>query len=172
MQANASDAPEASILLAGTDPRLAAFARQVAAHAVPLLAASNARLLSLTIESRQRAIPVTMCWNGAAQPVCFRSALLCDEVTVRRARAGFEQAGKRLLMELVCRWPTNAVPPAIGIVTDGGGVVFSSDHPSPLCPDWLALHQAGRCAPTTLRAFADAGAWLRLTAPVGDHRIH
>jgi hypothetical protein len=172
MRPGAYDMTEASVTLSASDPRIDGVAHAVARHARPLLRAGRAQLLSLTIPCDRRSPPVAMCWAGASQPVALRATLALGDVAVRDTLLRFEGAGRRLLVMLIRRWPANAAPPMIGIVTDGGGVLFSSDHPSPLRPDWLALHQAGLCAPTALRAFSEAGGWARMTGRVADQRLH
>ncbi|MFM9977352.1 MAG: hypothetical protein ACKVOP_04815 [Sphingomonadaceae bacterium] len=157
--------------LAVNDARLQALARPVAAQARPLLAASNAMLLSFTV-IRGQPSPIVRCWNGPAEAVSLRFALGPAGRHVRRSLASVEIAAARLIAELARRWPSYAAPPALGIVTDGGGVVLSSDHPSPLRQDWLALHQQGLCTPTTLLPFAANGAWMLLTASAGNARVH
>lgn len=160
------------VVMPASDECITDDARLVAAHALPLLAKSNAQLLSLTIRTRELARPIAMCWTGTTEPISLPSVLALDQTDIRRALYIFEQAGERLLASLVRRWPANAAPPAIGIVTDGSGVVFSSDHPSPLYPNWLALHQGGMCTPTTLLAFSRNGAWASLSERVETHRLH
>lgn len=150
---------------------LADLARPVAAEGRRLLHASSAVLLSVTL-LRGRTVPITVGWSGAIDPLSLRGMLDLGDAAVRQALAAFEHAGARLIAELARRWPANAVPPAIGVVTDGGGVVFSPDLPSPLMPDWLALQQGGGAAAATLLPFSEIGAWALLTAPVAQHRLH
>jgi hypothetical protein len=167
----AVSANDGNTMLSGDNWPLTILARPVAASARPLLAASHAQLLSLTTTS-EHATPVMMCWNGPVAAVALQSAIDLQDPGVARHIAAFAACGQRLLVELARRWPSYAVPPAIGIVTDGGGVVFSADHPSPLSPDWLARHQAGLCVPTKLLPFSGASAWSLLTAPRADRWLH
>lgn len=154
------------------EPDLADLARPVAASARILLAANRAALLSLTMLLRQDDGLVAMCWHGPLVQIGLAATLDLNRPVLRRAGADFETAGARLIEHVARRWPPNAVPPAIGIVTDGEGLAFSPDHPSPLAPDWLALHRARRCTPTELLAFGDRGGWALLTAEVAHRRVH
>jgi hypothetical protein len=150
---------------------LASLARPVAEHARPLLAASRAILLSVTM-MREHRTPVSMCWNGPAAPISLRSVLGLQERDSQKWLTAFETAGQLLLANLAQRWPSYAVPPAIGIVTDGSRVVFSPEHPSPLSHDWLALHQSGLCIVTTLLPPSGLDMWALLTAPVRNQHVH
>ncbi len=162
MQTTASPTPDANITLPHIEPQLTAAARQLTAHARPVLAASHAWLLSLTVSTRTPGAPVAMGWTDMGQPIGLRPLLADKARLVQESLAEFEVAGERLLAHLAQRWPVNAVPPAIGVVTDGEGVFFSSDYPSPLHPDWLALHQAGLCVPAMVLAFPIGGNWAQL----------
>ncbi|WP_033921448.1 hypothetical protein [Sphingomonas sp. 37zxx] len=157
--------------LQSQDRALAELARPIAEQARPLLSASRSLLLSITVvHADDQAI--TMCWNGDIHPVPLEQALEKDSSVLQRSRRLIEAAGRDVLTELSLRWPVNAAPPAMGIVTDGGGVVFSSHHPSPLSPNWLAMHQAGLCAPMILLDFSPEGAWARLTEPMSNTIRH
>ncbi len=158
-------------LLAPVETSLTKLAIPIATHAQDLLRVSPAIFLSLTMV-RGQISPVTMCWIGPPEPVAAQSVLDVAQPDIVASLAGFQNAGRRLIAELARRWPRYAVPPAIGVVTDGSGVVFSSEHPSPLIPGWLALHQLGFCVPTVILEFSSHGAWEKLTAPIPRHRIH
>ncbi|CAN5540892.1 hypothetical protein BH10PSE14_BH10PSE14_13640 [soil metagenome] len=151
---------------------LAEAAARVALCARPLLAASRGELLTLTAPTRPVGTLTTMYWNGQSPLLPLPPVIALLDDSLQHALALFEDAGRLLLAELVRRWPANALPPAIGVVTDGTGVGFSSDHPSPMWPDWLALHLTGACAATSLLPFSPIGAWARLTAPVMNRQLH
>ncbi len=159
-----------------TRPRLevplAEAAARVALSARPLLAASSGELLTLTAPIRPVGTLATMFWNGQSPLLPLHPVIALLDDSMQQALGLFENAGRQLLEELVRRWPANALPPAIGVVTDGTGVGFSSDHPSPMWPDWLALHLSGACAAISLLPFSPVGAWARLTAPVSNRRLH
>ena len=157
--------------LPGMNPSLVRIARRLARHARPLLLANEALLLSMTTGTQDdRALLSTCFWDAsctlAPPPPMLRYGAL------QRHLAALETAAHILLVDLIGRWPANAIPPALGILTDGGGVAFSSDHPSPLSPDWLAHHQAGLCPTTTLLPFSPNSAWTRLMAPTIATGLH
>lgn len=155
--------------LPGMDLSLARIATQVARHARPLLLANYATLLTITIDTRDEQAPLWIgFWDlrGTLAPLPMRPG------KAKKAFAALEAAASILLADLIQRWPANAVPPAVGIFTDGGGVAFSSDYPSPLSSNWLAHHQAGLCPTTTLVPFHPNGAWSRLIAPTLEPLIH
>ncbi|WP_404367632.1 hypothetical protein AB5I39_13185 [Sphingomonas sp. MMS24-J45] len=156
-------------ILPGMDLSLARIARQVAHHASPILRANQALLLTMTIDTRDESAPL---WIGFWDSRCTLNPLPIHESKSTKALAVLTAAANVLLADLIRRWPVNAVPPAVGIFTDGSGVAFSSDHPSPLSTNWLVHHQAGLCPTTTLVPFSPNGAWSRLIAPAAEPLIH
>ena len=157
--------------LPGMGLSLARFAARFARHARPLLLTNNALLLTMTADTQDASAPL---WTGFWNTRCTLAPLppMIDNRASQRHFAALEAAAAIVLADVMCRWPTNAIPPAMGIFTDGGGVAFSSDHPSPRSSDWLAHHQAGLCPTTTLLPFRPDGAWSRLIAPNVDLLVH
>lgn len=152
--------------LPGMHTSLIRSARQVAHHAAALLDATHALLLTMTIDTRDECAPLRIgVWDRRFHLAPLRTRKNSDVALL-------EAAARVLLTDLIQRWPSNAVPPAVGIFTDGGGVAFSSDHPSPLSSNWLAHHQAGLCPTTALLPFRPGGAWSRLIAPVNAAGLH
>ncbi|WP_277969547.1 hypothetical protein [Sphingomonas echinoides] len=153
------------------DVALADVAAVVAFHARPLLRANRAILLNTTTSTEDHARRLTTrLWmiDGT-----LAQAHLADRRDpLRRSLAAMQTGAKVLLGEMIRRWPAYAVPPIVGIFTDGGGVAFSSEHPSPLSPDWLTRHQSGTCPTTTFLPFAPDGAWSRLIGPVANNFVH
>lgn len=157
--------------LPGMDLSLARVATRLARHAGPLLQANHALLLTMTRDTQDDRAPLTTrFWD--ARCTLLSLPPLVRGGALQRQCARLEAAASVLLADLICRWPANAIPPAVGIVTDGDGVAFSSDHPSPLSPDWLAHHQAGLCPATTVLPFSPNSAWSRLIAPHEATLIH
>lgn len=60
-------------------------------------------------------------------------------------------------MQLRHRWPMNARPPVVGVVTDGKGLAISSGHPSGLSPEWLTEHFTGQSLVTAIVPFGPDG---------------
>lgn len=79
-------------------------------------------------------------------------------------------AGSDLARHLRRRWPANAVPGTIGVVTDGAGVAVFPDHPGALSPDWLRDHLAGIAPATMLLPFPLHGPWALVSASRGLQR--
>jgi len=161
----------AARLLPGLSIALARSADTLVTHAQPLLRFNQAVLLSATVSTRvEPAALLTNAWNAVCSPVPLLPMVLGDANSQQFTE--FEKAARALLDDLIRRWPANARPPAVGIFTDGSGVAFSSDHPSPLSSDWLAQHQAGRCPTTTLLPFCPDGGWARIISPAASAFLH
>jgi hypothetical protein len=157
--------------LPGAPIAVVRIAERLALHARPVLAANQAILLNATITGRgDSASLTTSAWDARCLPAPLAPIAAGDPLG--RSLAALEDAACVLLAELARRWPVNALPPAIGIFTDGGGVAFSSDNPSPLSPDWLARHQSGLCPTTALLPFAANSLWAHLVAPPASEVLH
>ena len=72
---------------------------------------------------------------------------------------------------LASRWPLNAAPPMIGVVTDGIGMAVSGGHPSALSSAWLIDHVAGRARIDMLLPFGTSAALL-FQPVASDARLH
>lgn len=157
--------------LPGAPIALVRIAERVALHARPVLKANKAILLNATMIGRgDNAVLTTSAWDADCLPAPLAPISPGDPLGY--SLAALEDAARVLLAELARRWPANALPPALGIFTDGGGVAFSSDNPSPLSPDWLARHQSGLCPTTTLLPFASNSLWAHLVAPPASDVLH
>lgn len=97
-------------------------------------------------------------WIGEGTDFSIRQVTAGDSL-----EAGFRSALIMLQAEMldVCmqlrhRWPMNARPPVIGVVTDGTGLAISSGHPSGLSPEWLTEHLDGQSLATAIIPFGRA----------------
>ena len=79
--------------------------------------------------------------------------------------------GGGLCALLASRWPVNAAPPIIGVVTDGIGMAMSGGHPSALTSEWLIDHVAGRARIDMLLPFGTSAA-LAFLPVANDARLH
>lgn len=161
-----------AVALPGDTAALAAIARVLAAQAGPVLSSSGSTLLMLTLATAgAEHDPLDIgCWDGRRPVSAPWSPLPVGGAADDPGLAALQAAGRLLLVGLLPRWPANARPPSVGIVTDGHGVAFSPDHPSPARTGWLGWHLGGACATTTLLPFAPTSCWTRLIAPAGDDR--
>lgn len=120
--------------------RLTALAQDVARLAQPLLPAGNDLILGLEATSdgeihliwwRQRDFKRVAAISAAPDAFCPEDS---DEGALQDAAAA-------LLDYLAGRWPSP--PVALGVITDGTGVAFAPDHPSPSAEGWLLRHAIG-----------------------------
>jgi hypothetical protein len=95
-----------------------------------------------------------------------------DSQRLREARIALQGHGCRLYRELARRWPANAVPPAIGVVTDGTGMAISSSHPSALSRSWLSEHLANLAPVCVLIPFHSNGPWALLSRSKDEHLLN
>lgn len=163
--------------LPDSDPALWEIARTLADHAAALLLSNRSALLTLTLTfatttGTDRERLDIACWSGRTTVSAPWSSLTPKGGRDDHLLAALERSGRRLLAELLPRWPANTRPPAIGIVTDGHGVAFSPDHPSPKGIGWLGWHIGGASATTTLLPFAPTSCWAGLIAPVANHGLN
>lgn len=127
--------------------RLTRLAEHVALAARPLLSCDRTMFLGIV---REGAALRLFWWRQDLTP---RGQWLATPGAKDMARDGANRAGNpsmgienaahALLDWLSGRWPVGAEPAALGIITDGSGVAFSPDHPSPLEPGWLLRHACG-----------------------------
>ncbi len=95
-----------------------------------------------------------------------------DSQMLREARIALQDHGRALYRELARRWPANAVPPAIGVVTDGTGMAISSSHPSALSHAWLTEHLANIAPVCVLLPFRAQGPWALLSRSKREHLLN
>ena len=144
--------------------RLLAAARDLAEAADRLLLRHDAVLLGAIVDRRTttRATMIVV-WDRSLEPRL---------VPPLPAHEGARQAAALVLGELLLRWPANAAPLELGVVSDGAGVAFSAEHPSPLAPQWVVRHIECRAPIVTILPFAATSGWTRLAARAGSSSIH
>lgn len=151
--------------------RLSALAHVVAERARPLIAASGgSSLIGITAEAGE-ILRITW-WNDRMTVYAELSsnpAAYCDAIS---AEGALQRSGAALLAYLAGRWPSEAVPPALGVVTDGVGVAFSPCHPSPCEAGWLQRHGSGAARPVAILPFAPGGTGALLAADPHDGLTH
>jgi len=149
--------------LPAPDLELAACAHDLAELGAWLLASSSAVLLAITLRADQRdpAMPV-MLWGANRLPDAdLASALAAPTYRFGAVLKAAERAADRLLLALSPRWPAATPPSRLGIVTDGTGVGFCPDDPSPLASGWMTRQQRDAHRLTCLLPFATNAVWHR-----------
>lgn len=144
--------------------RLLAAARDLAEAADRLLVRHDAVLMGAIVDRRTASRRTTLVlWDRSLEP-CLIPPLPTHE--------GARQSAELVLGELLLRWPANAAPLELGVVSDGSGVAFSAEHPSPLAPEWLVRHIGCRAPIVTILPFAVTSGWTRLAGRAGSSSIH
>lgn len=143
----------------GPEPRLLAAARRTARCAAALLRSIKAPLLTVVRDMscepmRVRVLP----WSDRLVPGDELDTLMHDPAAgLRPLIAPLAFSGAETCRLLSLRWPANAAPPVISIVTDGTGVAMSPGHPAVPFP-------AGRRARTAIiLPFDEIGPWAMLS---------
>ena len=166
----ATRAPVPTRPLARPNRRLTTLAEITARLARPLLPPRGDLFLSIAATADE---VLRLSWWRRDLTACAElsapSAGFCDEVS---AEGQLQRAGAELLDYLSGRWPDNATPDGIGVITDGFGVAFSPKHPSPLVDNWLFRHAAGECGIVTILPLAVSGPCSLLHHPVASACIH
>lgn len=119
---------------------LTALAQNVARLARPLLPVGSGLMMGLELDS-----------SAELRVIWWRSDDLSVVAEINAGPEGFcpedteegalQEAGAELLHYLGGRWPNP--PHVLGVITDGTGVAFTPDHPSPSAPGWLLRHVGG-----------------------------
>ncbi len=160
-----SPAPDCPRRETGREPELIAAARRLLAPAQALMADLGAPLLSIVIDCRTGEVEL-LPWDQSFQV----GAPIRQQHLEQLARAAAEDLKVRapiVARHLARRWPANAVPPRIGVVTDGSGVAVSSGHPAAATAAWLSDHAARRAPADALLPFRDRGPWALAEARSG-----
>ena len=90
----------------------------------------------------------------------------------KEAAETLRASGAPLYTHLSQRWPPNAVPPTIGVITEGAGMAVFSGHPSALSPACLLDHAARLSPGSVLIPFRANGPWALVAAAIGAQQPH
>ena len=147
-----------------------AAALRLLAPARALMANLDAPLLSIVTDCRTGEVEL-LPWDQSLQVGAPIQKQDLGLPTVRAAALELEARAPLVARYLAQRWPANAVPPRIGVVTDGIGMAVSSAHPAALTSAWLSDHVARRAPADALLPFPDRGPWA-LAQPRPDLAAH
>jgi hypothetical protein len=148
--------------IAGREPDLLRAARRMLAPAAALLARLEAPLLTVSRGRADRGGKVRLSvWTRLLEPGADAGA---DADWPEMA--ALREAGGEALRQVSLRWPAYALPPVIGLVTDGVGLAVSGDHPSGLSRNWLLDQIERRSAASIIIPFGASGVWSLLASDV------
>lgn len=151
--------------------RLSALAARVADCAHPLIVATGTSTLMGVTAEPDGALRITW-WNEQMAVYAELTAKKQAWCAAASAEGALQRSGAALLDYLAGRWPPEARPPSLGIVTDGVGIAFSPCHPSPCVAGWLQRHGAGEARPLAILPFAVSGAGMLLAADPFTGTVH
>jgi hypothetical protein len=154
----------------GAEPELTTAARRLLAPAQALMADLGAPLLSIVTDRRTGAVEL-LPWDRSFQVGAPIQEQALERPLARAAALELKARAPLVARHLARRWPANAVPPRIGVVTDGTGVAVSPGHPAALTTAWLSDHAARRAPADALLPFHDRGPWA-LAQPRPDFAAH
>ena len=120
--------------------RLTSLAAEAARCARPLLPEGSGLFLSLETDATEELRLIW--WRRDFRQVARIAATpegFCPEDSYEGA---LQEAAAELLAYLSGRWPTT--PADYGVITDGIGVAFAPNHPSPSVEGWLLQQASGR----------------------------
>lgn len=145
------------------DARLLKAARRALPPAQQILDAAARPMLTIAADlgSRRRRIQVH-CWDEQFQADHWTPPIHSEEL--KRAYRVIGRAGMDLARQLARRWPVNAVPGILGVITDGIGIAVSGEYPSALTPAWLHDQVAGRARVYQIIPFGSWAQWALLPA--------
>jgi hypothetical protein len=148
--------------------RLTALAQEVARRAEPLLPIGAGLFLGL--ETDREGTLRLMWWRRDDLGLVAEISAVPEGFCPHDSEEGaLQEAGAELLEYLGGRWPT---PPAgLGVITDGTGVAFAPDSPSPSAPGWLVRHATGR-APLVAIVPLDPAGPCALLAGSPERSLH
>ena len=142
-------------------PSLAVHAHDMVELSAWLLASCGGALMSVILcpHERDAAMPATV-WNRDRLPDKELSRIIAAPAhRFRPVLGALEGAATDLFEALSPRWPPCARPHGLGVVTDGTGLGFCPDDPSPLAPGWMSRRARNGNRLTCLLPFSPQGAW-------------
>jgi hypothetical protein len=148
--------------------QLTELAEEAARRAAPLVSPGRLPLLGITasLDGRLR----LSWWNPRFERVAEIVAGTDSFSPAATTEGAVQRAGLALIAHLSGRWPPQAVPRALGVVTDGTGLAFSPQHPSPLAPGWLLRHGMAGAHALAILPFASEAPLLALRE--ASARVH
>ncbi|HEY0044536.1 MAG TPA: hypothetical protein VGB62_08305 [Allosphingosinicella sp.] len=146
------------------DPELDRAAHAILPHAARLIAAIGGGLVTIAGKPGGGAVCLHP-WTRALEPGEELAGASLANQEAKQAALAIRDEGKALLAAVAKRWPPNAVPPVVGVVTDGTGLAISGAHPSALNAAWLSDHLTGAAPVFEIVPFYNYGLWRLITAP-------
>lgn len=144
--------------LAQPNCRLTALAERVARLADALLPRAGGILLALAIGADGA---LRMHWWSARFGTCAEiTAVPAAFAPADSPEGALQRTAAELIGYLAGRWPANCAPATLGVITDGTGVAFSPEHPSPLDAGWLLRHCQSGAALTEILPLGENGRQL------------
>lgn len=139
IESNAAGSGAGWTMLPRPNRRLTALAAEAARCARALLPDVE---LFLTLETDANDELRLVWWRGAFENVAQIAATPEGFCPTDSAEGALQEAAAELLHYLSGRWP--APPADYGVITDGVGVAFAPNHPSPSVEGWLLEQANGR----------------------------
>lgn len=150
------------------EPELLRCAEDIARIGVAALALLDASVLCICDDGPgQRPIVVPFSCSFEPMPALTSSPPGSD-----LDLASLQHAARALLKRLRLRWPAYATPGRLGVVTDGTGLGFAPDDPSPLASEWIARQALGRTGFTEIKPFDPRSAWSMLVDLQAAAAVH
>ena len=153
------EAGQDALLRVSAEPDLLRAGRAMIVPARQLLRRIRAPLLTIATFRGDPAVRLFP-WTQSLEP---GAALDMREAAFWPEMEALVEAGFEALRQVALRWPGYALPPVIGLVTDGSGLAVSGENPSGLTTRWL-LDQIEFASPASIIIpFAPDGLWSLLS---------
>ena len=155
------------------EAQLLVTAREALAPAALLLAHCRAPLLTIAGRRGDGGSEVRIIlWTDGFEVGEALSGRKLSSRALRDARGRLRACGTELYNHLSRRWPPQAVPPVIGVITDGTGMAVCSGHPAALSDACLLDHAARVSPASVLIPFRANGPWALVEGAWGRERSH